>query len=160
MHTGFPNEKVTAAVGILLWNDTDYTIEALPPFLEGSILFQGPQNISSKTSITVENIQPLTLYVAVNSNRDGGLSSTLPLEGWTLADGNVTFKGINGLEYMDQIWTKNVTTSASGFTDTIFTTTKDGLTPAIFFKNGKQLYLFAFEGNNIDANIIIRRWPK
>lgn len=135
--TGFPNEKITAVVGISLWSDTNYTIENLPPILEGAILFRGTYaNIPPDTTITVEIIRSSTIYVAVISNMNGGLSSSL--KGWTLTHEEVEFNWTNGINYLDEIWKKNVTTPQA----INFTTSEEGLTPVIFVKLGKHLQFF------------------
>ena len=131
--TGFPNDKATAAVGIPLWNDRSYEILAMPEFLEGTILFQGPhRDVSSGTTITVETSPPSTIYVAFGNMYGvyGNLTSTLPSKGWALVSGRVKFAGPGG--YLDKIWTKTVTTQhVEGFT-----TNGDELTHAIFVKEG------------------------
>ena len=187
-----PSDTITAEVGIPLWNNVNYLIEALPPIIEGhrchsaAILFRGPYgdttttntnttnpnttnpnttnpnttnpNITNPTTtipnttnpdinntnmpnatITVETIQPSTIYVAVNSNSDGGLSSTFPSEGWYRIEGKVAFKWISGTEYLDTIWKVTVFTPQA----VSFNTSKEGLIHALFVKtHSKDLYFF------------------
>ena len=142
---------VTAAVGLPLWNDKGYEILTLPHFLEGTILFKGPhQAISAGTTITLKTIPPSKIYVAVNQNkRDGGLSSTLPSQGWTSVSGSLKFKASAEPEYLDKIWTKTVTTQQV----VSFTTSEDELTHAIFVKEGKP-FLFFPEGLNVYRRLI------
>ena len=138
---GFPNDKTTAGVGIPLWNDIVDTIEALPHFLEGVTLFQGPHRaIPLGTKITVIAIETSTIYVAVNPNtRDGGLSSIFHSTGWDITQGSVTFIGIYGPQILEQIWKKIVEIEVPQEVNISFTTNKEQLSHAIFVKYGKHL---------------------
>ena len=112
-----------------------YRIHDLPQFLEATTLFQGPRGeISSDTTITVETSTPSTIYVYVDPTKDGGLSSTLLEQGWTLAKANLTFveEEVGEIKVLDHIWTFSVTAQQV----ISFTTSTNELTLVIFVKKG------------------------
>lgn len=112
-----------------------YRINDLPQFLKATTLFQGPRgDISSDTTITVETSAPSTIYVYVDPTKDGGLSSTLPDKGWTLAKAKLTFveEEVGEIKVLDHLWTFSVTAQEV----ISFTTSTNELIIAIFVKEG------------------------
>ena len=133
---GINTTKITASVGVQLWNDRKYTITELPGYLDGAILFQGPHSpIAAETMISITASRTSTLYIAISNNRNGGLPDTLQSDGWKLTDGNVIYtsnsNGLNFRAFMN-IWTESVAANST----TKFALPVSDVTLAIFVANG------------------------
>ena len=84
--------------GQKLWNNADHTVERLPPYLEGAVLFQLPyKKIIKGTVFTIKAPPSFHVYVAYKENRgwsdddfsseDGGDGKT-----WEWIGGEVGYK--------------------------------------------------------------------
>ena len=59
--------------------------------------------------ITIKTNTPSDIFIAINTTkRNGGLSSSLPLQGWTQKEGFVKFNGYHGPEDLNNIWEKRI----------------------------------------------------
>ena len=136
---GMSATKIDTKVGVKLWSDLPYTISQLPSFLQGSVLLQVARwGIDSGADIKVEGKQQASVYIALDTDKDkdGGFTSSLSQQGWSLMTGEVRYSDNGRSSYrLDNIWKKTILDQ----TFLSFTTTKENLTLSIFV--GKFVYI-------------------
>ena len=109
--TGTTYEIDTAQNNGDIWNDRDYRFQNLPDYLEGAIVAKVPVRLDQGATIQIIVHEPTTIYIVAQQGRDGGFEISLPQDGWTLLDDDLTNTfSLGGNTYA---WEKKITASGT-----------------------------------------------
>jgi len=87
----------TMRVGVLQHLDRNYTYDVVPNELVNGLLFQGIHRPVKGTSLKIEVLQPVTIYVFFHTEADGGFGQAFAqLPNWTKCDSAPAYDIHNG----------------------------------------------------------------